>query len=109
MYEQIRGGRMKSKRSKSGLLPPAEAAKAREPETGPGSATCFCRRMERRAKAEEARQALRGRTASQNAGSDGAKFADFSIGDIEALDEFYEALKNTLKSGAQYRILVAVL
>lgn len=100
---------MKSKRSKSGLLPPAEAAKAREPETGPGSATCFCRVQDRRARAEEARMALRGRTAGQNAGLDRPKFADFSIVDIEALDEFYEALKNTLKSGAQYRVRVAVL
>lgn len=100
---------MKSKRSKSGLLSPAEAAKAREPDTGPGSAACFCRRMDRRAKAEEARQRLRAEAYGEIASSDGPRFADFQIGSIEALDEFYEALKNTLKSGARYRVRVAVL
>ena len=97
------------KRSKSGLLPPAEAAKAREPETGPGSATCFCRRMERRAKAEEARQRLRAEACGQITPSDGPKFADFQIGSIEALDEFYEAVREKVGAGAGYRILVAVL
>ena len=94
-----------SRRDKSGLAP----QKPTEPDTGPGSATCFCRRMERRMKAEEARQRLRAEACGQITPSDGPKFADFQIGSIEALDEFYEAVRARMSAGASYRIRVAVL
>ena len=47
-----------SKRSKSNLVPPEPAASWIEPQSGPGSATCYCRVMDRREKAREARQRL---------------------------------------------------
>jgi hypothetical protein len=47
-----------SKRSKSNLVPPEPAASWIEPQRGPGSATCYCRVMDRREKAREARQML---------------------------------------------------
>lgn len=47
-----------SKRSKSNLVPPEPAASWIEPQRGPGSATCYCRVMDRREKAREARQRL---------------------------------------------------
>jgi hypothetical protein len=97
------------KRSKSGLLPPAEAAKAKEPETGAGSATCACRVWYRRAMVEEARLALRGAAGGQIAGQDGPKFADIFIGDLGALDEFYEAARYKVEHGTQYRLRVAVV
>lgn len=46
------------KRSKSNLVPPEPAASWIEPQRGPGSATCYCRAMDRREKAREARQRL---------------------------------------------------
>lgn len=47
------------KRSKSNLaVDPAAAPAGKEPLSGPGSATCFCRVMNRRAMAREARQSL---------------------------------------------------
>lgn len=94
-----------SRRNKSGLAPQTPA----EPETGPGSSVCFCRRMERRMKAEEARQRLRAEACGQIAPPDGPKFADFQIVDVEALDEFYAAVGEKLRAGMQYRIRVAVL
>jgi hypothetical protein len=96
-------------RSKSGLLPPAEAAKAKEPETGPGSATCFCRRMDRRSKALEAHQVLRAGHGGQNVAQDGPKFADFIIGGTIALDDLCEALREKVDSGTVYRVRVAVV
>ena len=65
-------------RSKSALLPQIEAAKAKEPETGPGSATCFCRRMDRRARAQEAHQVLRAGQGGQITGVDGASSQTYS-------------------------------
>lgn len=46
------------KRSKSNLVPPVEEPARKEPQSGPGSATCYCRVMDRREKAREARQRL---------------------------------------------------
>ena len=94
-----------TRRNKSNLAPAAQA----EPETGPGSATCFCRRMDRRAKAEEARQRLLAEATGNISPDDGPKFADFQIVDVVALDEFYAAVSEKLRSGVQYRIRVAVL
>ena len=48
-----------SRRNKSGLAAPAEKPAWKEPQFGPGSACCFCRVMDRREKAMEARQSLR--------------------------------------------------
>ena len=48
-----------SKRSKSNLVPPIEEPAWKEPQSGPGSATCYCRVMDRREKAKEAREKLR--------------------------------------------------
>ena len=92
-------------RNKSNLAPAAQA----EPETGPGSATCFCRRMDRRAKAEEARQRLLDEATGNISPTDGPTFADFQIVNVEALDEFYGAVHEKLRAGVQYRIRVAVL
>lgn len=100
---------MGMKRSKSGLLPLVEVAKAKEPETGPGSATCFCRVQDRRARAEEARLALRGRTAGQNVGQDGPKFHDINLIDLGDLAALNEALRVTMQAGKQYRTRVAAL
>ena len=94
-----------TRRNKSNLAPANQA----EPETGPGSATCFCRRMDRRAKAEEARQRLLAEATGNISPTDGAKFADFQIVDVESLDEFYGAVSEKLRAGMQYRIRVAVL
>lgn len=92
-------------RSKSNLAP----ISLPDPETGPGSATCFCRRMDRRAKAEEARQRLLDEATGNISPIDGPKFADFQIANAEALDEFYEAVSEKLRGGMRYRIRVAVL
>lgn len=97
------------KRSKSALLSPAEAAKAKEPETGPGSSTCFCRVMDRRTRAQEAHTALRAGQGGHISGQDGERFASFPISDVAALDEFYVAMKATVERGASYRVLVAAL
>ena len=94
-----------TRRSKSNLAPAIQA----EPETGPGSATCFCRRMDRRARAEEARQRLLDEATGNISPIDGAKFADFQIVNVEALDEFYAVVSEKLRAGIQYRIRVAVL
>lgn len=94
------------KRSKSNLASPKPPE---EPLTGPGSAVCFCRVQDRRIKAQEAHEALRGRAAGQNGGQDGPKFADFSIVDIGALDEFYEAVREKVEAGQGYRVRVAAL
>ena len=48
-----------SKRSKSNLIPPEPVSAWIEPQRGPGSATCYCRVMDRREKAKEAREKLR--------------------------------------------------
>ena len=45
-------------RSKSNLIPPEPEPAGIEPQRGPGSAVCFCRVMDRREKAREARQRL---------------------------------------------------
>lgn len=97
------------KRPKSGLLTPTEAAKAKEPETGPGSATCFCRVMDRRGRAEDARLALRGRGGGQIVGQDVERFADILICDLEAVDDLHEAMRDMVQKGAIYRIRVAVV
>ena len=94
-----------TRRNKSNLAPAAQV----EPETGPGSATCFCRRMDRRAKAEEARQRLLDEATGNISPTDGPKFADFQIVDVESLNGFYEAVSAKLQAGVQYRIRVAVL
>jgi hypothetical protein len=54
-----------SRRNKSGLADPVEEPAWKEPQFGPGSATCFCRVMDRREKAREARQSLRKADAPQ--------------------------------------------
>ena len=95
-----------ARRNKSNLV---ASQGPKEPETGPGSATCFCRRMERRMKAEEARQTLRAEACGLIAPSDGPKFADFQIISLESLDEFYEAVRARVQAGLNYRVRVAVL
>lgn len=94
-------------RNKSNLAP--KEPEITEPITGPGSAVCFCRVMDRRMKAEEARQALRGVAAGQIDPQDGPRFADFQISDSEALDEFYEAMRATVDRGARYRVRVEMV
>jgi hypothetical protein len=97
------------KRDKSGILSPAENAKAKEPETGPGSATCYCRRMDRREKALESHLALRARQGGQNVALEMPKFHDMDIIDLGDLASFYVAVKSTLKSGRKYRLRLAVV
>jgi hypothetical protein len=65
--------------------------------------------MDRRAKAEEARQTLRAETHGEISSSDGPKFADFQIISLESLDEFYEAVRTRVQAGSNYRVRVAVL
>ena len=60
-------------------------------------------------KAEEARQRLRAEACGQITPSDGPKFADFQIGDIEDLDELYGEMRYKVEHGTQYRVRVAVL
>ena len=95
-----------ARRNKSNLVVPQGP---KEPETGPGSATCFCRRMERRDMAEKARQTLRAEAYGEISSSDGPKFADFQIISLESLDEFCEALREKVLAGLNYRVRVAVL
>ena len=91
------------RRNKSNIVAPAPT----EPETGPGSATCYCRVMDRRVKAEEARQALRERAGGQISEHDSPKFCDITIMDLGDLAAFYVAVKSTMKAGKKYRIRVA--
>ena len=96
------------RRSKSNLVlqKPAELI---EPETGPGSATCYCRVIDRRMQAEEARQALRERASGQITSQDSPKFCDIILMDLGDLAAFYVAVKSTMKTGKKYRIRVAML
>jgi len=65
--------------------------------------------MDRRMKAEEARLASRGCAGGQITGQNGPKFADFSIDDVGALDEFYGAIREKVEAGQAYRMRVAVV
>jgi len=55
-------------RNKSGLAPAEEKPAWIEPKFGPGSSTCFCRVVDRREKAREARQRLVLRVAHEETG-----------------------------------------
>ena len=98
-----------SKRSKSNLIPPAPQAGAKEPEVGPGSATCYCRRMDRRVKAEEARLALRGGAGRQIEAPDRPKFYDVDLVDFGDLAALYEGLKACMENGRRYRVRVEMV
>lgn len=91
------------RRSKSNIVAPAPT----EPETGPGSATCYCRVQDRRMKAEEARQELRERASRQISEQNSPKFCDIMILDLGDLAAFYVAAKSAMRTGRQYRIRVA--
>jgi hypothetical protein len=93
-------------RSKSALLPPAEVAKAEEPLSGAGSSCCFCRVMDRRARAQEAHQVLREGQGGQIAGQDGARFAYFEITDLNCLQDMFIEMKRYVASGEKYSMQV---
>ena len=80
-----------------------------EPEVGPGSSTCYCRRMDRRVKVQEARVALRAGQGGQNVGRNDPRFADILIADLAALEDLHEAMRNMMIQGAVYRVRVALV
>ncbi len=97
------------KRAKSALLSPDEAAKAEEPLSGPRSAVCYCRVMDRRARAQEAHQVMRAGQGGPITGQDGARFADVAINDTKDLDAFYFQMLEMVEHGNQYRMRVVMV
>ena len=94
------------KRSKSGLIPPAPP---KEPDTGPGSATCFCRVMDRRGKSQDARQELYRAAYVPEVAEDVAIFSDWKIDSQKALDGLYEQMSDRFASGpCMFRVRVQV-
>lgn len=96
------------KRNKSGLIQPEPGPIWIEPDTGPRSATCFCRKMERRDKAIAARQELYKAAYGPEQGNDVAKFADWKIDSQKALDDLYGQMAAKIGHGATFRVRVQV-
>jgi hypothetical protein len=96
-------------RSKSGLAEVVIPAWDEVHKTGHGSATCFCRVMDRREKAKDARQALYEHAYGIATREDGPRFSDWICDSLGDLGRLYVEMEEGLRPGLTFRVRIQVL
>ena len=93
-------------RDKSGLVLRVALSWDETHKTGPGSATCFCRVMDRRSKVKDANQAAYNRAYDTKTLDDGPKFADFNCLTLGDIGRLYVEMEENMRPGVKFMVRI---